>query len=211
VSDSTITFLILAVVVAVFVWDRLPVEIVAVGTALSLWATVVLDYEQGFAGFGDPTVIFIASLFVVSEGLEAAGVTSWARQELIARIRREPHTPHRPHDAAGSRAHRADQRQRLGGSPSAGGGRNGRGLGRPSSQLLMPLVFGAHAGSLLLLTGTPVNVIASDKAAAAGVGRFGFFEFALVGVPLVAGTIVVVVFFGEHLLPYQRAAMWSSG
>jgi Na+/H+ antiporter NhaD/arsenite permease-like protein len=83
VSDSTITFLILAVVVAVFVWDRLPVEIVAVGTALSLWATVVLDYEQGFAGFGDPTVIFIASLFVVSEGLDAAGVTLWAGQELI--------------------------------------------------------------------------------------------------------------------------------
>ena len=74
-SDTKTTFLILAVVVVVFVWDRLPVGIVAVGTALLLWATGVLDYEQTFAGFGDPTVIFIASLFVVSEGLDAAGVT----------------------------------------------------------------------------------------------------------------------------------------
>jgi Na+/H+ antiporter NhaD/arsenite permease-like protein len=32
-------------------------------------------------------------------------------------------------------------------------------LGRPSSQLLMPLAFGAHAGSLLLLTGSPVNEV----------------------------------------------------
>ena len=50
----------------------------------------------------------------------------------------------------------------------------------------MPLAFGAHAGSLLALTGTPVNVIVSDAADDAGAGGFGFFEFALVGVPLAA-------------------------
>ena len=37
--------------------------------------------------------------------------------------------------------------------------------GRAPSQLLMPLVFGAHAGSMLALTGTPVNVIVSTYAA----------------------------------------------
>ena len=55
------------------------------------------------------------------------------------------------------------------------------------SQLLMPLAFGAHAGSLLALTGSPVNVIVSEYADDAGVGRFGFFSFALVGLPLLAG------------------------
>jgi hypothetical protein len=65
-SDETMTFIILGATVAVFVWDRLPVAIVAIGVALSLWATGVLDLEQSLAGFGDPTVIFIASLFVVS-------------------------------------------------------------------------------------------------------------------------------------------------
>ena len=30
-------------------------------------------------------MIFIASLFVVSEGLDASGVTAWAGQQLIAR------------------------------------------------------------------------------------------------------------------------------
>ena len=85
-SDSTITFVILAAVVVVFVWDRLPVAIVAVGVALSLWATGVLELEEALAGFGDPTVIFIASLFVVSEALDATGVTAWAGQQLIARV-----------------------------------------------------------------------------------------------------------------------------
>jgi di/tricarboxylate transporter len=75
------------------------------------------------------------------------------------------------------------------------------GLGRSPSALLMPMAFGAHAGSLLLLTGTPINVIVSEAAAEAGVGAFGFFEYALVGVPLVVGTIVIVVLFGPRLLP----------
>jgi Na+/H+ antiporter NhaD/arsenite permease-like protein len=85
-SDSTLTFIVLGAAVAVFVWDRLPVAVVAVGIALSLWATGVLGLDDALAGFGDPTVIFIASLFVLSEGLEAAGVTAWAGQALIARV-----------------------------------------------------------------------------------------------------------------------------
>ena len=35
------------------------------------------------SGFGDPAVIFIATLFVVSSGLERTGVTAWAGQLLI--------------------------------------------------------------------------------------------------------------------------------
>jgi di/tricarboxylate transporter len=61
----------------VFVWDRLPVGVAAFAVALSLWATGVLDLEQSLSGFGDPTVIFIASLFVVSEALDSTGVTAW--------------------------------------------------------------------------------------------------------------------------------------
>ena len=34
---------------------------------------------------------------------------------------------------------------------------------------------------------------------------FGFFEFALVGVPLLAGTVVIVVMFGNRLLPHRNA------
>ena len=74
---------IIAVTIVLFVWNRLPVVIVAMLTALSLWATGVLTLGQALGGFGDPAVIFIASLFVVSSGLEVAGVTAWAGQLLI--------------------------------------------------------------------------------------------------------------------------------
>jgi di/tricarboxylate transporter len=203
-SDETITFLVLAATVVIFMWDRLPVAIVAVSVALSLWATGVLDLEQALAGFGDPTVIFIASLFVVSEALDATGVTTWAGQELISRT-------------GTSRTRVLVLMMLLCAALTALITVNGSvaalvpvvvvlamRLGRKPSQLMMPLAFAAHAGSLLILTASPVNVIVSEYADDAGVGRIGFFDFAVLGVPLLAGTIAIVVLFGERLLP-QRA------
>ena len=204
-SDSTITFLVLAAVVVVFAWDRIPVAIVAVGAALSLWATGVLDLDQALGGFGDPVVIFIASLFVVSDGLDASGVTAWLGQQLIARV-------------GASRTRLIVFTMLLVAVLTALINVNGAvaallpvaivtalRLHRPPSQLLLPVAFAAHAGSLLTLTGSPVNVIVSNAAQDAGVGRFGYFSFALVGLPLVAGTIAIVVLFGERLLPHRQA------
>jgi Na+/H+ antiporter NhaD/arsenite permease-like protein len=202
-SDETITFLVLGATVVVFIWDRLPVAIVAVGVALALWATGVLELEQALAGFGDPTVIFIASLFVVSEALDATGVTAWAGQQLIAR-------------AGESRTRVLVLMMLLCAVLTALITVNGSvaalvpvvvvlavRLGRKPSQLMMPLAFAAHAGSLLVLTASPVNVIISEAADDAGVGRIGFFDFAVLGVPLLAGTIAIVVLFGERLLPHR--------
>jgi di/tricarboxylate transporter len=202
-DDSTITFAVLGAAVVLFVWDGLPVAIVAIAVALSLWATGVLTLDDALAGFGDPTVIFIASLFVVSEGLDASGVTTWVGRELVER-------------AGESRTRLIVLTMLLVAVLTALINVNGAvaalvpvavviavRLGRSPSQLLLPLAFGAHAGSLLALTGTPVNMIVSSAAADAGVGRFAFLEFALVGVPLLIGVIAIVVVFGDRLLPQR--------
>ena len=195
------TYLILGAVVVLFVWNRLPVELVALGAALALAATGVLEVDQALAGFGDPAVILIASLFVVSEALDATGVTTWAGRLLAGR-------------SGGSRSRLLVLLMLLVALLTALISVNGAvasllpmtvivavTTGTAPSKLLMPLAFGAHAGSMLALTGTPVNVIASDAAADAGVGRFAFFEFTLVGVPLVAGTILVMLVVGRRVLP----------
>lgn len=202
-SHSTITFLILGAVVVVFVADQFPVAIVAVGTALALWATGVLDLNQALAGFGDPAVLFIASLFVVSESLDATGVTAWAGDQLASR-------------AGQSRTRLLVMMLALVAVLTALISVNGAvaallpvvvllgiRLKRPASQLLLPLAFAAHAGSLLTLSGSPVNVIASEFSHDAGSGSFGYFSFALVGIPLVVGTIGIVLLFGERLLPHR--------
>lgn len=204
-NDISIVFLILGVIVVLFVWNRLPVEIVAIGASLALAATGILTVNQAFAGFGDTTVIFIAALFVISEGIDSTGVTTWAGQRLID--------------------HAGDNRSRLlvltlllVAVLTAVISVNGAvaallpmvvviaiRLGQPSSRLLMPLAFGAHAGSLLALTGTPVHILVSEASIDAGELGFNYFEFALVGLPLVAGVVLIVVLFGSKLLPDRTA------
>lgn len=55
-----------------------------------------------------------------------------------------------------------------------------------------------------MLTGSPVNLIVSEYAAEAGVGAISLFEFALVGIPLVVGTIIIVILLGRCLLPRRE-------
>ena len=206
-SPIAYTAAIIAVVVVLFIWNRLPVVVVAMATAMALWATGVLTIGQALGGFGDPAVIFIASLFVVSSGLEVTGVTAWAGQGLIRGAGEE------------SRTRLLVLTMSLVALLTALISVNGAvaallpvvvviavRLKRNSSQLLMPLVFSAHAGSMLALTGTPVNVLVSEAGSDAGVGGFGFFEFALVGVPLLAGSMAIIVFFGKQLLPERNGA-----
>lgn len=206
-SPIAYTAIIIAVSVVLFVWNKLPVVVVAMGVSLALWATGVLTLGQSLGGFGDPAVIFIASLFVVSSGLEATGVTAWAGQLLIRGAGEE------------SRTRLLVLTMLLVSLLTALISVNGAvaallpvvvvisvRLKRSSSQLLMPLVFSAHAGSMLALTGTPVNVLVSDAATYAGVGSFSFFEFALVGIPLLAGTMVIIIVFGQRLLPERNGA-----
>src|SRR5690606_1841614 len=73
-------------------------------------------------------------------------------------------------------------------------------------KMLIPLAFGAHAGSQLLLTGTPIHILVSYAARESGVAGFGFLDFSLVGVPLVAGSVLLVVWLGPKLLPDRRSS-----
>ncbi len=202
-TDIHILFAILAVVIVLFVTEKIPVVLVALGTALSLYFTGILNLGQALGGLGDASTIFIASLFVVSAGLEITGVTAWAGQILIAK-------------SGESRVRQLVLIMLLCAGLTALISLNGAvaallpvvvvmavRLKRSPSQLLMPMVFAAHAGSILALTGSPVNVLVSEAARDAGTGYFGFFEFSIVGVPLLLGTMVILVVLGKYLLPHS--------
>ncbi|MCP8938236.1 SLC13 family permease [Alsobacter sp. SYSU M60028] len=204
-SPIALTGLIVAAAVVLFVWNGLPVVIVAMGVAVALWATGVLPLSDAMAGLGDPAVVFIASLFIVSAGLERTGVTTWAGQQLIRQAGEDSRT--RLIVLTGLLVALLTALISVNGAVAAllpvvvvMAVR----LRRPTSQLLMPLVFSAHAGSLLALTGTPVNVLVSNASVEAGYARFGFFEFAIVGVPLLLGTLAIIVLFGAKLLPKRN-------
>ncbi len=196
-----VTLVVLLAAVVAFIGNRIPVGIVAIGVAMALYLTGVLTVEQSLAGFGDPVIVFIAALFVVSEGLDATGVTSWAGQQLTARAGTNPRSL-------------ITLIMLLVAVLSALISVNGAvaallpmvvvlavRIKQPPSQMLIPLAFGAHAGSLLVLTGSPVNVLISDFLVDAGEAPIGFFQIGLVGLPLLIGTILITVLLGPKLLP----------
>jgi di/tricarboxylate transporter len=203
-SDATITFVVLGAAVVLFVWNRLPVAVVALAVALALYATGVIGVDEAFAGFGDPTVVFIASLFVVGEALDSTGVTTWAGERLVELAGRSP-------------GRLIALVLALAAALSAVLTPNGTvaallpmtvlvalRLGRPPSLVLMPMAFASYAGASLVLMGSPVNVLVSEEADRSAGGAFGFFEFALFGVPLVAGAILIGVTLAGRLLPERR-------
>ena len=200
------TALITVAAIALFTWNRLPVVVVAIGAALALWASGVVTLEQAFAGFGDRAALFVACLFIVSAALERTGVTAWAGQYLIAK-------------AGTGQTRLLVIIMVAGGCLSAlisGSGAVAAlmpvavmaavRLRQSPSQLLMPLAFAGHAGANLLLTGAPKNILVSEALEDAGLKGFAFAEFALVGLPLLAGTIVIILLLGKRLLPQQSSA-----
>lgn len=200
-SDAATSLVVLAAAIGLFVWNRLPVGVVAVLTMLALVATGVVDEATALAGFGDPVVVFIAALFVLGEGLESAGVTAWAGQLLLDRLGER-------------RSLLAIALMVLAALMAALVTPNGaaaallpvmvlaaRRTRQPTSRLAMPLAFAASAGALLTLSGSTVNVIVSEALSDATGAGFGYFEFAVVGLPLVLVTVAVAMAVGPRLLP----------
>ena len=150
--------------------------------------------------------MFIATLFVVSEGIDSTGVTTWLGQLIVAKA---GESRGRLLLAIGLLCAVLTALITLNGSVAA--------LlplvvvlamriGQPPSQMLMPLAFAGSCGALFMLTGSPVNVIVSEAAQDSGAPPFPFFSFAVVGVPLLAGTLAICVLLGPRLLPDRRPA-----
>ena len=159
-TDIAITFAIIGAMVVLFVSNRLPVAAVALCAALVLYATSSLSLPEALAGFGDNTVLFIASLFVVSASLNASGVTAWASQVLVRH-------------AGNSRTRLLVLTMLLAVTLTAMIGSSG------AVAALLPV---------LVLTCSLANVLLSNAAADQGLAAFGFFEMTVIGLPLLRAT-----------------------
>src|SRR5215475_8746967 len=203
-NHIVVTLAIILATMVLFAWNRIPAAVVAVCASLTLYFTGVLTMQETLAGLGDPVVILIAALLAIATGLEIAGVGAWAGQLLIR------HT-------GANETFRIVAIMIVAAVFSALIGMNGAvaamlpvtvvvavKTGMAASRLMIPLAFGCLTGSKLTLLGTPVNVIAATQAEEAGLGHIGFFEWAVLGVPLLAGTIAITILFGRSLLPERR-------
>ena len=195
---------ILIITISLFVWGKFTPDIIALLSMLSLFIFGILDLTETLSGFSNPTVIMIAALFIIGEGLSQTGWTALAGEKFIK--------------LAGKSKIKLLLITTLGSGLLSGVVSNtgtvatlmpvtiasAWSIGTLPSKLLMPVAFGSNTGGLLTLTGTPPNIIVNNTMLESGLEGFSFFEFGLIGLPLLILALLYFRFIGYRLLPSNK-------
>lgn len=201
-SQITITLLFLLFAIVMFMWEKIPLGLTSMIVCVGLVVTGVLDWQTAFAGFIDSNVILFVAMFIVGGALFETGmankiggiVTHFAKSErqLIVAIMVIVGVMSGFLSNTGTAAILI---------PVVIGIAAKSGYSR--SRLLMPLVFAAAMGGNLTLIGAPGNMIAQSGMEGIGL-KFGFFDYAKVGVPILIVGIIYFAFIGYKFLPNKE-------
>ena len=203
-SQITITLLFLLFAIVMFMWEKIPLGLTSMIVCVGLVVTGVLEWQTAFAGFIDSNVILFVAMFIVRGALFETGmankiggiVTHFAKTErqLIVAIMVIVGVMSGFLSNTGTAAILI---------PVVIGIAAKSGYSR--SRLLMPLVFAAAMGGNLTLIGAPGNMIAQSGMEGIGL-KFGFFDYAKVGVPILIVGIIYFAFIGYKFLPNKEGS-----
>ncbi|HEY81428.1 MAG TPA: SLC13 family permease [Caldilineae bacterium] len=199
--EGLVVLAILIIALVAFATERVRVDLVALGIMVMLMALGIVSPAEGLSGFANPATITIASMFVLSAGLQRTNLPALAGTRII-RL-----------------ADKSELRLMLLLMLTTGvlsafilntavvavfipiALRIARELKIAPSRLLMPISFGAILGGTLTLIGTSTNLLVSSIAAQSGLTPFSFFEFAPFGIITLAAGLLYIATFGRKLLP----------
>lgn len=198
-NPATITLIFLAFAVVMFVTEKIPLGLTSMIVCIGLVITGVLNVNDAFSGFINSNVILFVAMFIVGGALFETGmaneigslVTKFAKSErgLIVAIMVIVGV------MSGFLSNTGTAAVLI---PVVIGIAAKSGYKR--SRLLMPLVFAAAMGGNLSLIGAPGNMIAQSALEPLGLS-FGFFEYAIVGLPILIAGILFYATIGFRILP----------
>ncbi|RKJ04526.1 SLC13/DASS family transporter [bacterium D16-54] len=198
-SPSTITLLFLLFAVVMFALEKIPLGVTSMIVCIGLIVTGVLDVKTAFSGFIDSNVILFVAMFIVGGALFETGmankiggiVAKFAQTERILIIAIMVIVGLMSGVLSNTGTAAVLIPVVIGIAAKSGYKR---------SRLLMPLVFAAAMGGNLSLIGAPGNLIAQSGLQEIGLS-FGFFEYAVVGLPILIAGILFYATIGYRLLP----------
>ena len=192
--DLALILLMLATAIVMFVINRPRMDAVALLVMAAMPFTGIITMNEALAGFADPSIILIAALFVIGEGLVRTGVARRLGDWLDAK--------------AGSSENRLLilLMAAVGGLGSLMSStavvaifipvvlRISQNRGMAPSRLMMPLSFAALISGMLTLVATAPNLVVNAELIRQGAQGFSFFSFTPFGLPLLALGIVYMLF-----------------
>ena len=203
-SQITITLLFLLFAIVMFMWEKIPLGLTSMIVCVGLVVTGVLEWQTAFVGFIDSNVILFVAMFIVGGALFETGmankiggiVTHFAKTErqLIVAIMVIVCVMSGFLSNTGTAAILIPVVIGIAAKSEYS-----------RSRLLMPLVFAAAMGGNLTLIGAPGNMIAQSGMEGIGL-KFGFFDYAKVGVPILIVGIIYFAFIGYKFLPNKEGS-----
>mgnify|MGYP005839590993 CR=1 FL=1 len=203
--DIALVLLLLIAALVLFVTQWLRMDLVALLMLCALALLGLVSPTEAVSGFSNPAVITVWAMFILSEGLTRAGIADSIGKRVIKL----------------SGSHEAQLIiviMLVAGLLSAVMSNIGvvalllpvtvdvaRRCGIAPARVLLPLAFAAMLGGLLTLIGTPPNLLVSMALEKNGQPGFHFFDFALIGVPVLLAGTLFMAFIGRHLLPSTDA------
>jgi len=192
--DLALVLLMLAAAIVMFVINRPRMDAVALLVMVAMPFTGIITMNEALAGFADPSIILIAALFVIGEGLVRTGVARRLGDWLDAR--------------AGSSENRllVLLMAAVGGLGSLMSStavvaifipvvlRISQNRGMAPSRLMMPLSFAALISGMLTLVATAPNLVVNAELIRQGAQGFNFFSFTPFGLPILVLGIVYMLF-----------------
>lgn len=198
--NQVIVFGTLFFALVLFVHGRVRYDIVALLALFVVTITGVVSGEQAFLGFGNPAVITVAAVLVISRGLQNSGLVEMITRGLS-------HVGNRPTLQVSALTGLVTTFSAFMNNIGAlallmpVSIRMARKSGLPPSILLLPLAFGSHLGGMITLIGTPPNIIISSFRAEYSGKAFTMFDFTPVGLGVALTGLIFLSLIGWRLVP----------
>ena len=198
------TLAVLLVVLVGLVRDWLGPDVLLTGGVTVLTIVGVLAPSEAFSGFANSGVLAIAGLFVVARAVENSGaldrLTQWVLESDPRKPPRESVATLRVMLATASLSSVLNNTPVVAMlAPAVRRWAIARGLS--PKRLLIPVSYAAMIGGMCTIVGTSTNLVVAGMMEDAGLGTFGVFELAQLGLPIAVGGMLFMTLFGSRLLP----------
>jgi len=174
--DQGLTFAIVGVMMALFVWDKIRYDVVAMLALVAAVFCGIVPAKEAFLGFADDVVIIVASALVVSAAIAKSGITELAIRPLAPYLKS---TRSQVFLLVAAVIAMSTFIKNVGALaimlPVAL--QFAKTSGTSPSRLLMPLAFGSLLGGLITMVGTSPNIIVSRVREQILGQPFGMFDF----------------------------------
>jgi di/tricarboxylate transporter len=200
--DQALAFGIIGVTIGLFIWGRLPYDLVALASLLAGVATGIIPLDKAFDGFSDDVVVIVAAALLVSAAVSRSGAVETIMRPLLPFLRS---TRSQVPVLVASVMIASVFTKNIGAlaifMPVAL--QIARRTGTSASSLLMPMAFASLIGGLVTMIGTSPNILVSRVREEVTGQPFGMFDYAPVGLGLCMAGLTFLA-FGWRLLPRGR-------